>query len=447
MKTAVIIGAGITGLAAAATLKKAGWAVRLLEKSGQPGGAIRTIRRDGYTVEAGPNSMMVGGLKTSLLLGEWGLADELLLPEPAAKSRFIWKNGEMVPVPIGPNKFMKSTLLSGGGKLRLLKEPFVKKPDNLAEESLSNLILRRMGQEVLDFVAEPLVSGIFAGDPKRLSAQHAFPQIAAMEDEHGSLIKGMMKRPKAPGSHKSVMVSFQSGMQAVTDALAAKLGDDLVCGATTTAITRDGRWNVSWEANGQPDSISADALIVAIPAFAVRDLPLPREVHDALYDLHEIPYPPLTSFSLGYKREQIDHDLDGFGVLVPGVEGRKVLGVLFPSSIFSGRAPDGHALLTVFLGGMRQRELATLPENEQLDLIKAELAEIVGASGEPVFTERTLWEKAIPQYNVGHGDFLKMIERAETAAPGLHLCGNYRGGIAVGQCLSNGVELGKKIAG
>ncbi len=448
MKSAVVIGAGITGLAAATTLKKAGYEVRLLEKHDRTGGCIHTVKQDGYLVETGPNTMMVNNLQSAMLMGEIGLTDELLLPSDQAKNRYIFKEGEMVTVPGGPMKFMKSALLSGGGKLRLLKEPFVRKPHNMAEESLANFILRRLGQEVLDFVAEPLVSGIFAGDPKRLSARHAFPQVAELEDQHGSLLKGALKsgaKGKPPGSFKAVMATFRDGMQSLTDKLTEQVGDSLVLNAKVTEISHKGRWQVSWEVNGETQSTEANVLIVAVPAYAVRDLPLPRDVNDTLYDLHEIPYPPLASISIGYRRDQISHSLEGFGVLVPGVEERKVLGVLFPSSVYPGRAPEGHVLLTAFVGGMRQPGLATLSEEEHLDLVKSELSTILGVTGEPTFTHRTLWRKAIPQYNVGHGDFLAMIEKAENDHPGLHLCGNYRSGISVGQCLANGINLAKKI--
>ncbi|MDP0498409.1 MAG: protoporphyrinogen oxidase [Verrucomicrobiota bacterium JB024] len=448
MKSAVVIGAGITGLAAATTLKKAGYDVRLLEKSTRTGGCIQTVRRDGYLVETGPNTMMLSSLQTAMFLGELGLGDELLLSSDVAKNRYIYKGGETVAVPTGPGKFFKSPLLSAKGKLRLMKEPFVKKPANLAEESLASFVQRRLGQDALDFMAEPAVSGIYAGDPKRLSAQHAFPKIHELENRYGSLVKGAFKggMRKAPGSFRAVMATFKDGMQALPAKLAERLGDALTLGATVTAISRTDRWLVSWEADGGQHSAEADTLILAVPAYAVRDLPLPENAKQTLFDLHEIPYPPVTSFSVGYRREQVGHALDGFGVLVPAVEQRKVLGVLFPSSVYSDRAPEGHVLLTAFIGGMRQPTLATLSEEEHLALLKTELAAILGVTGEPTFTERTLWRKAIPQYNVGHGNFLAMIDKAERENPGLHLCGNYRGGIAVGQCLTNGIELGHKIA-
>ncbi len=448
MKSALVIGTGVTGLATAATLKKAGVHVRVLEKAPRPGGAIQSVQRDGFLVERGPHSLMVNSLNTAMLLGELGLSDKLLLPNDAAKNRYLLKGGEMVPVPMGPGKFLKSPLLSCSGKFRLLREPFIKRPCNLAEESLAAFVERRLGREVLDQMAEPFVSGIYAGDPERLSARHAFPALDKLEREHGSLIKGAMKagKSKPAGSFKPVMASFQGGMHTLIEALAAQLGQDLECNCVIKSITHGDRWTVTWERDGETREYVADELILAAPAFSLRKLPLPQSVLDSIYDLHEIPYPPVTSFSLGYRREQIAHALDGFGVLVPSVENRRVLGVLFPSAFFPHRAPEDHVLLTAFLGGMRQPDVAQLPEAEQLALLKGELADIVGAFGEPVFSERSHWERAIPQYQVGHGDFMAMCKKAEATHPGLHLCGNYRGGIAVGQCLSNGVALGREIA-
>ncbi|MGE9292631.1 MAG: protoporphyrinogen oxidase [Puniceicoccales bacterium] len=448
MKSAVVIGAGITGLSAAVSLKKAGYDVRVLEKNDRTGGCVHTVRKDGYLVETGPNSIMLKDIQTAMFMGEIGLADELILPSEAAKNRYIYKGGELVSAPAGPMKAIKTPLLSAGAKLRVLKEPFVKKPANLTEESLASFVQRRLGPEVLDFIAEPMVSGIYAGDPKRLSAKHAFPKIHEIERQYGSLIKGAFKsmKNKPAGSFRPIMGTFRNGMQSLTDKLAAQLGEGLTLNATVTGIARQDRWEVSWEVNGEQYSTGADALIIAVPAYAVRDLPLPEPLRETLYDLHEIPYPPLASLSLGYRREQVQHPLDGFGALVPGVEGRKLLGVLFPSSMYADRAPEGHVLLTAFIGGMRQPALATLSEEEHLEIAKADLATLTGASGEPAFVQRTLWRKAIPQYNVGHGDFLAMIEKAEAENPGLHLCGNYRGGIAVGQCLANGLKLGQDIA-
>lgn len=440
-KRTIIIGAGITGLTLAWAHQRAGRAVTLLEKSYRAGGAIRTIRRDGYLAEAGPNTLLVNKPELDGFLRSLGLGAQMVLPNEAANNRYILKGGEFVAAPLGPGELIRTPLLSGPAKFRLLGDLLAHKPD-LREESLASFVERHFGCEALDYVVNPLVGGIYAGDPQMLSAQHAFPQLAEAEQACGSVIRGMMKKRKAKraaGQHfKTRTVSFRDGMQTLPDAIAAKLGDALQLSANITAIEQtDAGWSVTWRnAAGDHHTETGDELYLTVPAHALPGLPLPRNVSEALAPLAQIEYPPVSVVALGYDRSSVAHALDGFGGLIPEVEGRAALGVLFTSSLFSGRAPEGKVLLTVFIGGARQPEQALQSTEQLLVTAKRECNQLLGAV-EPEFVETTTWAQAIPQYNMGYGAKLHAIEHAEQSFSGLRLMGNYRGGISVGQCILN----------
>lgn len=440
--SAIVIGGGITGLTLGWTLRRAGRGVRVLERAQRPGGAIHTIRRAGYLVEAGPNTMQVTSAAQESLLRGLGLT--IQRSEPAAKNRYLLRGGQFHAAPLGPVSFLQTELFSTKAKWRLLGDLVARQPSHLAEESLACFVERHFGPEVLDYAVNPLVSGIYAGDPKKLSAQYSFPRLAEAEAAAGSVVRGMLKlRQQRVGPRfKPYSASFAEGMRALPDALARSLGEALVCGAVIESIVReDGRWTVAWQtADGTARAESADELWLAVPAFALADLPLPEAVHADLAPLAAIDYPPVASVALGYDRRQIAHALDGFGGLIPEVERRQALGILFSSSLFAGRAPEGKALLTVFVGGSRQPELARQSPEDIQALAETEVRELLEADGAAEFAEVTVWPRAIPQYNVGYGEFLAGMERAEANHPGLHVRGNHRGGIAVGQCLVNAAE-------
>lgn len=448
-----VVGAGISGLAAAWWLARQGADIHVLESGSAAGGAVTSRREDGYLVESGPNSMLVNSFELTLMLGELGLSDQIVAAAPNASKRFICRNGKLVAVPMGPGAFLTTPLFSAGAKLRLLSEPFRRRPKNLAEESLACFVRRRLGAEVLDYAVNPMVAGVYAGDPRRLSIQAAFPALADWEARHGSLLKGAIKsradkRARGQIPFKSVLISFRDGMGKLVDALGQPLTGRIHLQSAPCAINQveDGTWEVAWQAHdGSESRETFSALVLAVPAHALRTLPLPQSVCDSLYGLGDIAHPPIASVVLGYRAADVEHPLDGFGYLVPEVEGRKVLGTLFSSTLFPQRAPDGHVSLTTFVGGRRQPELAGLPRDELLGLVTAEHREMLGCRGQPVFSQLTKWQRSIPQYDIGHPQILEQAVAAEKQFPGLHLCGNYRGGIAVGQCLMNGVACAKRV--
>ena len=437
----VILGAGLTGLSAAVALKQRGLTVTLLESSERAGGAVETERDGGFLVEHGPNSMMVDDAEVLSFLREVGLDNEIVRPQ--AKKRFLVRGGKTTALPAGPFGAVSTPLFSPGGKLRILAEPFVSRGCT-QDESLADFVRRRLGPEVLACAIEPFVAGIYAGDPERLSVRHAFPKLWQLEREHGSLLRGALQRRRSGPRQK--MISFRGGMGALPSRLADLLGDDLRCGARVEAMERsDAGWSVVWNEQGQSRRAVCASLVCAIPAFAVPNLPWPGSIAGDVGILGGIEYPPVSVLALGIRRDDVQHPLDGFGVLVPAAEHRRILGTIFSSSLFAARAPEGDVLLTTFVGGARQPDVASLPDDALEQLVRDDLAALLGVRGEPVFRRVIRWPRAIPQYNLGYGEIISSLEKLETANPGLHFVGNYRGGIAAGQCIQNGLRLAEEI--
>ncbi len=453
---AIIIGAGISGLTAAFLLHRAGREVLVLEKSAHVGGAIRSMEVDGYLVEAGPNST----LETTPLLGELmeaaGCRGELMYADSASDKRFILKQGRLTPLPMTPGAFLKTDLFSLPAKLRLFKEPFIPAGPAEDRETIADFVLRRLGREFLDYAINPFVAGVYAGSPEQLSVKAAFPKLHALEQKYGGLIKGQIrgarerKRSAEKAKQSARMFSFHRGMQTLTNAIAAALGSRVRTGCAIESITpRDGQnrpeHEVRFYQEGKPESVAAPVLILAAPAYAAGELIRPID-RDATAALDGIFYPPCAVVIDGYQREDVAHPLDGFGYLIPQKENRKILGTIFTSTIFRGRGPDGRVVLTTFVGGARSPELALIPKDALASLVHGELRELLGA-GEPRFTHITQWERAIPQYNLGHLERMEILERFEAAHPGIYFCANYRGGISVGDCVKSAYGIAERVIG
>ncbi len=446
-KTIVVVGAGVTGLTAAYDLQRRGHQVHLLEKSDRPGGAIRSTRVDGYLIEAGPNTMLLNDPGLLTFFESIGLGGELLEAAPEAKNRYLVRDGAPVAAPMSLGQFIKTPLLSGRAKWRLFAEPFVRRAPADAEESVAQLCGRRLGREVVERAINPLIAGIFAGDPEKLSVRYAFPTLHRFDRDHGSLLFGALaerraRRKAGVPKFKSRSISFRHGLQAITDALGHRIGDSLCTNVTLEDITPGRPWHVRYVRAGQtPVDVSADAVIVTTPAYATAALPIASAAAAPLAALADVEYPPVTSVALGFLRGQVAHPLDGYGVLVPACERLNILGTLFSSSLFPGRAPNGCVLLTTFVGGMRQPENAALPPDPLRALVLADLRKLLGVSGEPVCMHVHAWPRAIPQYNVGYGRFHTAINHVEEALPGLFVGGHVRDGASVGDCIRAGWKL------
>jgi oxygen-dependent protoporphyrinogen oxidase len=453
MGAVAIVGGGVAGLTAAFRLKQRGERVVVYEAGDRVGGVIRTERREGYVAELGPSSLTGPSPAVRALLGDLGLQSSVLPASPAARNRYIVKKKKLFPLPMSPQDFLTTRLLSNSAKLAVFGEPLVDAGDGTVEESVATFIRRRFSQEVLDYVANPFVAGIFAGDPEQLSVRHALPRLYALERTHGSVIKafaGMMRVKKrdseaaAGGDIAGGMMSLRAGLQELTDALARELHAEIRLRAAVTQLRAGPKgWTVG--AAFQATELY-DGVVYAAPAHCVDDVDLAFPGGDRLKTLASITHPPVAVLALGFRREDVTHPLDGFGFLVPEVERRHVLGVIFSSTVFPGRAPEDHVLLTAFIGGSRNPDLA----NADLPTITArvldDLRALVGATGEPTFRAFHLWPKAIPQYDLTYGRFKDIMDEVERRNPGLALAGSYREGVALGEAIESGEAAAHRAA-
>jgi len=437
----LVVGAGLSGLTTAFKLAQRGARVAVIEAAARPGGVIGSVRRDGVLYELGPNS----GLDTTPLVDELlaaaGIAAERIDAEAAAAKRYILRGGVPVALPTSPPAFLASRLFSWRAKLALAREPFVARAPAEVEETVAAFVRRRLGAEFLDYAIEPFVSGIYAGDPDKLSLPAAFPRLHALEQKHGSLIRGQIagrrerKQRAEKAKNAAASFSFRDGMQALTDALARRL--PVECGVSAAAVRREaGEFVVACERDGERFERRARALLLAVPAHAAA--PLAAQIAPgAAQALAAIEYPPVATVASCYRRSDVAHALDGFGFLAPRRESPPVLGCLFSSSMFGGRADAGRVLLTTFVGGKRSAPLALRAEDEIAADVADALARYLGAR-QPLWQVVTRWPRAIPQYTLGHLQRQAAVERAEEALPGLRFCANWRGGVSIADCIKSG---------
>ncbi len=444
-KSIAILGAGITGLTAAHRLTQRGHRVRLFEQAGRVGGALRTEKTDGWLIEAGPNTVLTGEPAMTALLAELGLASACVAANPAAQNRYIVRRGRPVAAPLSLRGFLTSPLFSPTAKARAFVELVSGRRVRTTDVSLEEFVRSHFGQQFVDYALNPFVSGVYAGNPQKLSARHAFPKLWEMEKLHGSLLRGQQAAAaarRARGEPKPGIISFADGLQTLPDTLAARLPTGvLTLNARLEGLVPGPQWNVIWHDGQAARTETFDAVIASLPAPALAALRLGPLAERPLAALEAIEHPPVASLFLGFRREQVAHPLDGFGLLVPAVERRSILGVLFSSTLFPGRAPDGHVALTVMVGGTRQPEFASLPPDRLLARVRGDLAELLGVSGEPVFQRLTLWPRAIPQYNLGYENYLAAMAACERANPGLFIGGQARDGISVPACIAAGESL------
>ncbi len=441
-KTSVgILGAGISGLSVAYALSKKGFSASVYEKTDKVGGAIRSLREGDWLVEEGPNTLMVKSQALWDLIEELELSKNLLEANNAAGKRYVVKNSNPVALPTSATGFLTSPLLSAGSKIRLLKEPFVASSVQ-HDESIASFIERRLGSQPLDYGVSPFVSGIYAGDPKELSVKHTFGKLWEMEQKHGSILKGLLKRERSNSSAKRALISFKNGNQTLPKALAESLPIPVRTSTEIKSVKKtDEQWLISGVSNGAVFENNHDCIISTLPAHPLADI-FESELFEELAGL---PYAPLSVLALGFNNRQIQHPLDGFGMLIPEVENYKTLGVLFSSTLFPGRAPGDHHLLTCFIGGARDPEIASKSKDKLQAVVLDELNQLLGIEGDPVFTHHRFWQKAIPQYEVGYDHYLSLIKEIEKQHPGLYLDGNYRGGVSVPDCISSGFETAHKV--
>ncbi len=438
----VVVGAGLSGLAAAWTLSEAGADVLLLESTDRPGGVVRTEAKDGFLLELGPNTVRPTRELTTLI-ERLGLAGEVLRADPRA-ARYVDFEGALHAVPMSPGQLLSTKLLSGRAKLRLLGEPF-RKAAPVAGESVRDFAARRLGPEIADRLVEPFVAGIFAGNAWRISVSAAFPALDRAERDHGSLVAGVLaarrSKPSGPPQPRGLL-SFRAGLETLPRALAARLGTRLRLGTGVTALTprADG-----WTLRTAAGYVDAARVLLAAPAPAAAAL-VAGFAPEAAAALSGIPQPPVVVLHLSWPETALARPFDGFGHLVCNGPGRRILGAVWSSSLFPGRAPEGEVLLTVFMGGSRDPGAMKLSDYELTELAARDLVSegLVRGPGRAILLTR--WRQAIPQYERGHEERIAELARAESRWPGLHLLGNYRGGVSVGDVVRSGSEAGLSLS-
>jgi protoporphyrinogen/coproporphyrinogen III oxidase len=442
MASVAVIGAGLTGLTAAYCLKQRGSRVVVYETSDRVGGAVKSLRKDGYLVELGPNSMAPPSPGVASILEELGLDSSRVSASPEARHRYIVRRGRLVRLPLAPAELLTSRLLSNTAKLAIFGEPLIEASDSPVDESIAAFVRRRFNQEVVDYVANPFVAGTFAGDPEQLSVRHALPQLHAIERSHGSLMKAYMKMTKS--GPPAGVISFRDGLQEIPDALNRELAGDVRLNAPVTQLRSSPKgWTVG-AAFQSPELY--DAVVYAAPAHSLDEIDLDVSGGERLSTLASIIHPPVGVLALGFRADQVAHSLDGFGFLVPEVERRRILGVIFSSTLFPGRCPEGHVLLTAFAGGTRDPDFVQSDPPTLTARVMDDLRTLLGIGGEPAFRAFQIWPKAIPQYVLGYGRFKDIATQMEAAHPGLVLAGTYRDGISLGDAMGSGERAAARVA-
>jgi oxygen-dependent protoporphyrinogen oxidase len=443
----VVIGGGISGLACAYRLQQAGIGVRLLDAGDRPGGLIATVEKDGFRFELGPQSF----LSTGPLLGlieSLGLKEQLLRADPRAP-RYILLRGQLVPAPLAPPALLTTPLFSLRTKWRIFTEIFRRTKPPATDESIAAFVRRKFGDELLDRLVAPFVSGIYAGDPEKLSVGAAFPQIREWEAKYGSVLRGAMKSRPAKGTPRPGLCTFRAGMEALPRALAARLGEVYHPQTTVTGLSRGKTNGKSWfelqvTRQDQRETLAASAVVIATPPNAAAEIVkgLAAQIAEPFL---QIKYASVAVVAAGYRREQVRRAANGFGFLVPRGEGLRVLGTVWNSSLFPGHAPEGMSCFTSFAGGALDPGLCGLGEEEIAKVVCREVESVLDISGPPVTRFVQRYARALPQYNLGHAELISGLNRRISAVPGLFLTGNYLSGPSIGACVEQAGQIADRV--
>jgi oxygen-dependent protoporphyrinogen oxidase len=448
---ALVIGGGVSGLVCAYALRKAGVDALLIEASDRAGGSIRTERRDGYLLELGPQSF-TGTAQMLQLFDEIGIRQQIV-QAPSGVPRYVLVNGKLEKVPMSPPAFLGSGFVGLGTKFALLRDVIGKSAPPQQDESIADFVRRKFSAEMLDRLVGPFVSGVYAGDPEKLSLRSSFPMLYDAEKRRGSIIRGMLSTAKkqTPDQprQRPTLLGFAEGTQTFTDALAAKLGDRLLLNATVTNIVSDQAeptpaFRVTVQTHAGQQSFTAENVVVATPTDSAANLL--RDLEPTISNrLAEIEYASIAVVSLASPKNQIGDPLNGFGFLVPRSSGVRTLGTVWNTSLFPHRAPDGNALLTSFIGGATDPAAAQLPPDGLAAIVHKDIAPLLKIRTTPSFSNVTIYPRALPQYNVGHTALLSAIDAALKNHSNLWLIGNYLRGPSIGACVEHALAVAEQI--
>lgn len=444
----LVIGAGLSGLSTAYYLQQAGFSVTVLEANETVGGRIQTQVHDGWQVDVGANSGLLSSQPLDALIDQLNLRDQVVVANDQSKNRFVVRGNQLWALPLSIGALIKTPLVSPLSKLSLLWEPF--RGRGMGEESIADFVTRRLGKEWKDWVLDPFVSGIFAGNPDKISVQAAFHKLWLMEKDQGSIFKGMIGRMKqrkkdraegkfVPSNH---MISFRQGMQTLPLALAKHLGDQV---RTSSPVARLEKSDAGWRViTVSGEAYETRKVIVTLDAPDAAKLFAPLSPKAAQL-LASIESPPLAVVALGFDRQQIEHELNGFGVLIPRSLGIQTLGAIFSTSIFPQRAPDGKVLLSCFIGGSRNPLVATRDEATLIQQVVRDLTPLLGITGQPEFSQVKLWPHAIAQYHLGHLEKVAQIRQIlSEECPNMVTRANWHEGISIPDVVANAERFARQ---
>ncbi|HEV8428786.1 MAG TPA: protoporphyrinogen oxidase [Pyrinomonadaceae bacterium] len=459
MNRIVVVGGGITGLAAAHRLHEINQSINvtLLEASARLGGTIQTDYRDGFLLERGPDSFISEKPEALALAKRLGLESQLIETNETHRRSFIVRNGRLRTVPEGfqllaPSRlwpFITSDIFSLAGKARMAADLFLprKSTNGVSDESLASFVRRRLGEEALARMAQPMVGGIYTADPETLSLRATLPRFLDMEQQHRSLILAMLRQGRTQttgtsGARYSLFLSFDKGMQVLVDALAHVKAVIRLNTRVETLKRGDSGWTITTNTGEQ---FQADAVCLALPAHTAASL-LSDTNTQLAQKLNAITYASTATINFGYRRSAIKHPLNGFGFVVPFIEKSSLIACTFTSVKFSGRAPEDYVLLRAFAGGALQPEIFALDEATLSARVETDLRELLGINEDPLFVEVAKWGRSMPQYEVGHLDRVNEIEKLVRELPGFALAGNSYRGAGIPDCIRSGEAAAENLA-
>lgn len=448
----VVVGGGIAGLAAARRLEALipDVEIVLVEQEGRLGGKLLTERVDGFVVEGGADSFLSRKERGVGLCEELGLEEELVGRRPENARSFVRRGGDLHPLPEGLTGMIptdldalaESTLLSPEGRARLAAEVDLPPAPPAGDESIASFVTRRLGREAYEALVEPLMTGIYGGDGEQLSLQATFPNLRALELEHGNLLRGLLAQSPQPSGYPP-FVSLRSGMATLAAALADSLKRTrLLTGRAVVGLRRrSAGFEVELEAG---EMLEADGVVAAVPAFVAAELL--AQIDAELAEVHaEIPYASSAVVSLSYRRDEVDHPLDGYGYVVPQVEDSDVLACTWTSSKWEERAPDGFVLVRVYAGRYGGRDVVGDPDHDLVALARKEVR-LLGIEAEPTLVRIHRWPRGMPQYTLGHLERLDRIDAALADHPGLALAGAAYRGVGIPDCTHSGEKAARSVA-
>lgn len=439
-----VIGGGVSGLAVAWRLQRAGYRVAVLERQVRPGGNARSTRIGGFLMEHGPSSITGASPIAAEVSALLGIDHQTCQLGPGVRYRYLRRGRALHGIATHPFGFLFSNYLTPFGRLRLLRESLVPVKVDEGEETITEFVSRRFGAEFAHRVMDPLAGGLFAGTADTLSMKAVFPSLPAMEQRYGSVTRGVLARRRAGGRMPARQLSsWTHGMATLPYVLARDLGPAVRTGVTVRRIHPfAGGYRIDAGAAGM---LQAPAVVVATQPHVTAML-LDGVDEDAADAAAEIATPPLSVVFLGYHRKQVDHPLDGLGYLTPSGENACLTGALFCSTMFPGRAPEGHVALAGYIGGTRAPDLAMRPAADLIAATQEEFGDLLGARGEPVVARTQYWARGLPQYRPGHGDRVLRLAGLENHRPGLYLTGNYFQGPGVAACLAQAGQTAARVA-